>query len=505
MTNFIDKAIAFVAPQWGIKRAASRVRLEAFERAYGGANKGRRTDGWRTAGTSADTELALSGALLRERSRDLERNNKHVAKAATVHADNLVGEGITPRANTGDADLNKKIDELFDEWSENCDPGGQLSYHGMQHLAAREMVVAGEMLGRQRIRRMSDGLKVPLQIQMLEPDHIDDARQSPSASRTVVNGIEFDGIGRRTGYWMFPRHPGNRSQWRVGDHESRRIPADQIVHLYEAQRTQCRGAPWTAPIILDVKDLQDYDTAELWRKKLEACLVGVIIPGEDDGLGDPTQSDPSHLGVAVKDVKGKDVSKMEPGVFAVAHGGKDVKFNSPAVTLSQESFNRLSTRGIAAGIRCPHVLMTGDTSQMNYSTFRADMLAYKKFIRSIQKHFILKNWCRPTYGWFLSIAQFMGEIPPGPVPVIWTFPRFEHVNPFDDMRADLIAVRSGFKSLAQVIAEHGGIPEQVLGQIKESNAKLDEMELVLDSDPRNVTLQGQLQFTDQGEANADSA
>lgn len=502
MSNSLDRAIAYFAPGIAAQRAKNRLRFDAYTRAYEGASKGRRTDNWTSSASSADTELALSGAALRNRSRDLERNNKHVAKAATVHADNIVGEGIVPRANTGDPQLNKVIDDLFDAFNENCSPDGQLSYFGLQHQAARGMVVSGEMLARKRVRRSSDKLRVPLQIQPLETDHLDDAKVADNAARTVINGIEHDGIGRRTGYWLFSEHPGGQSGLRPLSLDSRKVPANQIAHLFECQRTQARGAPWTAPILLDVKDLKDYDTAELWRKKIEACVVGAVIPGEEDA-----PDGENVLGVTLTDANGQKVSRMEPGMFVIASGGKEVTFNNPAVTLSQESYNRLATRGIAAGLRVPHVLMTGDTSQMNFSTFRADMVAYKKFVRTIQKNYFLHQYCRPTYAWFLEIIQTMGLIPEGPVPVMWTFPRFEQVNPIDDIRADLIAMRSGIKSLPQVISEHGGIPAQVIEKIAETNQQLDELGIILDSDPRQVTLQGQLQLAGQteGETSADTA
>lgn len=498
MQNSLDKLIGYFAPGLAVKRAADRVRLRAYE----GASKGRRAQHWNAGRSSADTELAIAGVELRARSRDLERNNKHVAKAASVHADNIVGEGIIPRANTDDKDLNKKIDDLFDDWVENCSPDGQQTFYSLQHQAARGMVVGGEMLARKRIRRSSDGLKIPLQIQPIEPDLLDDAKVAENAARNVVNGIEFDQIGRRTGYWMFQVHPGTQKFWGKNNLQSRKVPADQIVHLYEAQRVQARGAPWTAPILLDVKDLQEYQTAEVWRKKIEACVVGAVIPNSDDLA--PTGDD-NVLGVTMKDARGNNVTRMEPGMFVIAEGGKEVNFNNPAVTLSQESYHRLATRDIAAGLRVPHVLMTGDTSQMNFSTFRADMVAYKRFIRAQQQHYMLPMYCKPIYGWFLEMIQLLGLIEPRHIPVMWTLPRFEQVNPIDDIRADLMAVRAGFKTLKQVQTEYGNNHDQWIAQVVEINEALDDKDIVLDTDPRHTTLQGQMQLseTNDGGTGAD--
>ena len=73
--NWMDHAIASVAPRMAARRVLARQAFETLARGYDGASKGRRTDGWRAPGSSADTEIGVAGALLRDRMRDLVRNN----------------------------------------------------------------------------------------------------------------------------------------------------------------------------------------------------------------------------------------------------------------------------------------------------------------------------------------------------------------------------------------------------------------------------------------------
>lgn len=98
---WLDRAIGAVAPRTALKRVLARQSFEAISRGYDGAAKGRRTDGWRTSATSADAEVAIAGALLRDRMRDLVRNNPHAAKAVSALVNNIVGSGIIPRAASG--------------------------------------------------------------------------------------------------------------------------------------------------------------------------------------------------------------------------------------------------------------------------------------------------------------------------------------------------------------------------------------------------------------------
>ena len=50
--------------------------------------------------------------------------------------------------------------------------------------------------------------------------------------------------------------------------------------------------------------------------------------------------------------------------------------------------------------------------------------------------------------------------------------------------ANLLSIRSGTMTLAEVIARQGRNPDAVLAEIAATNAKLDALGLVLASDPR---------------------
>ncbi len=89
------------APAAGLRRARNRAAMAALRRSYEGARLGRRTEGWVAAGTGANAEIGPAIARLRDRSRDLVRNNPYAAKAVQAVVSNLVGTGIMPRARAG--------------------------------------------------------------------------------------------------------------------------------------------------------------------------------------------------------------------------------------------------------------------------------------------------------------------------------------------------------------------------------------------------------------------
>ena len=271
--EWLDRAIGIVAPQTALRRARARHAFEEATRSYSGAALGRNTDGWHVQSTSADAEIYFAGHRLRDRHRDLVRNNAHAAKAVAVLANNIIGEGIIPRPNTGDEARNKVIKDLWDQFAAECDSEKQLDFYGMQTLAVREMIEGGEVMIRRRRLRKSAKTAIPLQLQILEGDFLDNSRTGDFEKGYVnVDGIQFvvspdsQGTGPRQGYWLWHQHPGNNFIFMQQSVVSSIVPATEILHLYEKQRTQVRGVPWGAPVIRALRDLDDYEFAEIRRK-----------------------------------------------------------------------------------------------------------------------------------------------------------------------------------------------------------------------------------------------
>jgi lambda family phage portal protein len=516
MANWFERALASVSPATAARRAASRRRFELIEglRAYDGASRGRRTQGWRTNLTSADAEVASGGDLLRQRSRDLVRNNPHAAKIVTTHADYIIGSGIVPRAATDNPALNDTINKLFDTWTRNCSPDGATDFYGLQYLAVREMIEGGDVFARKRMRKKVDPLPgqkpedqiVPLHVQLLEAEFLDRQKNGPVGRNIASAGIEFDNVGGRRGYWLFAQHPGTNVVNPKLKRESQFVKATEVAHLYEQQRQQSVGVPWLTPIMISLRDLDDYNQAELIRKKIEACVVGVVIPGDDDeaaiGQIDITSDDASSTGLT--DAEGFPIERFEPGMVAYAHGGKDIKFNNPAISAGIESYLRAQHRKLAAGARLPYELLTGDFSQSNFSANRMGVMAYRRFVEHVQWHIVIPQFCQPIWNWFIEVATLLGVMPENTiVPVEWSPPKHEAINPVDDFKADILAARAGIRSMPEIIAATGRAKETVLAEIIEWNAKIDEAKLVLDTDPRKVANNGQFQSTSEGDNDDD--
>jgi len=485
---WFETALAGLAPGWAARRLAHRAQLEMAKRAYEAAKVGRRTDGWRATGASANAEIAQGAARLRWRARELARNNVHAVSALNNLADKVVGAGIVPRLDVKaeETRLKQQAGDWWNAFVDSCTPDGQLDFYGFTHLAARAMFESGEVLIRLLPRPSSLGLKVPLQIELLEPDYLDSSKtQRQEDGGAVIQGVEFDRWGRRVAYWLFDDHPGSDSPW-AASRTSRRWPAGQILHVFDPLRPgQARGVSAFAASALRLHRLDDFADAELERKRIAACLAAFVkhAGGPNPGvLGGDRQGEN-----AVTDTDGKPVQSISPGMIFHLGAGADVEFSNPPASEGYSEYWVAELRAAAAGIGVTYEQMTGDLSQVNYSSARVGLVNFWGRVDHWQAHIAIPQLCQRIWRPVMNLGIALGKLPAGvPLAAKWTPPKRQWVDPAKEIEAKNEEIRSGLTTLAEAIAECGWDPDAHLEEIARTNARLDELGIVLDCDPRRV-------------------
>ena len=220
--------------------------------------------------------------------------------------------------------------------------------------------------------------------------------------------------------------------------------------------------PWFAPVMLKLRDLDAYDEAELVRKKIEACFAAFVTGVQDE----------ETLGKARTEADGSRIETFEPGMIEYLEPGRDVKFAALGLGGYAE-YMRLQLHAIAAGVGLTYELLTGDLSQVNYSSIRAGLIEFRRRMEALQWQLLVPGLCQPVWRRFVLAAQAAGKLPDGDIAADWTAPRFEAVDPMKDIQADILAVRAGVMTLKEAIARQGYEPAQVLAEIAAINAELD--------------------------------
>ncbi|MCK9494147.1 MAG: phage portal protein [Dehalococcoidia bacterium] len=467
----LERAITWLSPQWGARRALARARLDAVRAYFDGATVGRRGASIRRSIADANTVSARSLPRLRSGARDLVRNNAHARRAVEAIVSNTIGKGITPQFMRGD-DVAEDIGALAKRHllTTDCDADGRLTYAGLQSAAFAAMVEGGEVLVRRRWRRASDGLAVPVQYQLLEPEYLDDTKDGPAPNGgRIIQGVEYDANGRRRQYWLYREHPGAPRFHAISD----AVPARDVAHLYRLDRPgQVRGIPWLSTVMLTLADFADYQDAQLVRQKMAACFVAFVTESFDGGL--------APLGL---DGEEDLIDSLEPGMIERLPPGTEVSFGNPPSVEGYSEYTRETLRAAAAGMGISYEAMTGDLKGVNFSSGRMGHLEFQRNIDRWRSLIFLPQFCSPLERWFLEAAAMTGANVEG-VEVRHVPPRREMVDPTKEARADKDEIRAGTKTLSQTIRERGRDPREHLTELAADMALLDELGLTLDSDAR---------------------
>jgi lambda family phage portal protein len=482
-----ERMIMAIAPRWGLARARARL----LARNYEAAQAGRRTSGWGRALT--DPNAAAQGAqlaYLRAHARDLVRNNPWARRGLQTITRNTVGWGIRPNATGGGAE---RVMELFRRWGEttDCDAAGRLTFFGLQRQVMRTVVEAGEVLIRMRPRRLSDGLAIPLQLQLLEPDFIDTSRDGiiGEAGGPIVQGIEHDAIGRRVAYWLFDRHPGSIGAVMSSSGKlnpvSRRIPADGILHVFNQERPgQVRGPSWFASVDVRLHDFDEFEDATLMKHKIAACMAAFVT--DIDGTNTP-------LGVGGTDsTTGSAIDSFEPGMIIPLPPGKNVQIANPPVSNDHQPYSATALRGVAAGLGVTYEDLTNDYSQVNFSSARMARIAHFGDVHDWRWNMLIPQFCAPAWRWMINALILAGERVED-APAEWTPPPVPMVDPDSEGKALRELVRTGAMTPDEMVREQGFDPDQHWKEYAASLARLDKLGIVIDSDARRTTGQGQSQ------------
>jgi len=479
-SNFIDKLVGFFNPEAETARIQSRLKKDLILRGYDAAKDFRTSDWVSASKTSANEEIKAAQKKVRERARDLTRNNPYGVRALNVITANTVGSGIVANVRGPNDKKTEELRLLWKMWAEStaCDANGRHNFYGLQSLVLRTTVESGEGLA---LRAGLDPLTGP-KIKIQESDYLNADQDKDDG--TLVQGIEFDQKGNRIAYKLFKKHPGDKG----ASNEYISVPAKDVSHTFRQERPgQQRGMPWAHAVIEPLKDFDDYQRATLIGRKIAACFSAFITTNGSDSL------------LSAEDLKTKREADMtlEPATIRYLNHGESVSLATPPPVSGYAEFTRESLRSVAAGLGISYEAMTGDYSQSNYSSSRMGHLEFRRNIEDWRWNMLIPQFCDTSFGWFREWASQVARVKPEEISVEWTPPAYEMIDPTKDIAATQRAIRAGLLTLPQAIRAQGYDPDAQLKEIAETNTKLDDLKISLDSDPRKMS---QIGFAQAGDS-----
>lgn len=415
--TFLDRAINYVHPVAGQRRFQSRVAMAIAGSYHGGATQRSATKNWNPLGGDADTDLLYDLDKLRDRSRDLLRNDPLAIGAVNTVCTNVVGSGLRLKSQIDrtalglgsiEADaLERQIENEFALWSRHCDIGRTSNFVELQELLLRSVLENGDAF---TLLTIGENAMSPysLRLQLVEADRV----SNPSFgfdTETQVSGIEKDTFGAPVAYHVSRHHPGAIRTHSAGQKWDR-VPAFTLsgrrgmLHHFRLLRIgQTRGIPYLAPVIETLKQVSRYTESELMAAVV-ASLFTVFVKSD-------SEETPFGVGDLALDSDGKQQPERSLGSGAVIGlaPGEDVSIANPSRPNALfDTFILALCRQIGVALELPLEVFTKHF-ESSYSAARAALLEAWKFFLSRRQWFV-KSFCEPVFEAFMDEAVASGRI-----------------------------------------------------------------------------------------------
>lgn len=452
-----------------------KIDIKALDRAFDGARHSRRTDNWWTRLSGPNADLKTSLQWLISRHQDLVDNEPYCSKAVREIVKGAIGDGVmgTP---TGPG-ATRRMRQNWEAWAEGtlCDYYGQTNFYGLQIQAFETCVVRGSVLIRERYREenLLEGVS-PLQLQVMEPDWLDMSKDDGSR---IKFGKQYDEGGRLEGFWIRHGHPGE-TDWGVSV-GSDFVPASEMIHMYRIRRPgQAIGVPWGFAAILTMRDLADRREAKLMADKLAACYVAFVVDNDPESV--------------VSGNSASIVDSLEPGAVEILPPGRDVRFAQPPVSGDYVTVDKHHLRAVAAAYEVPYEQLSGDLSEVNFSSSRLGRLGFHAAILEWRTTIIEPQFLNRVARWFSQTLRLSTGMRT-PSRWEWTPPRLAMVDPAKEVPMLVAEVSAGFRSLQDVHRSvYGSYTDQVLEQLRADleSARIQGLALTVDGSLATLTKGG---------------
>ncbi|HEV7297764.1 MAG TPA: phage portal protein [Tepidisphaeraceae bacterium] len=451
-SNWLDSTISFVSPTWGAKRQQARTAGQILG-SYSGAVPTRLSTAWPGSTQSGiQYQIANSYALsqMRNRARQLERNNIIADGLLNRCVDNVIGTGFELQSTTDDNEWNKKAEGLFYDWFDTADITG-LTWAEHQRLVFRSHIRDGDV-GSILLR---EG-----RLQAIESDLI----STPTGRNddSIIDGVGLNQYNRPTRFFI-------AAVGTNGNEVHRAVDANDFVFLPRLKRlNQVRGESAFTQSFGLFDQLDGYIEAVIVAARMAACFGVAITKAQPNQFLNNLGTTGNRQGQQQREMG------FEPGMMPVLEPGESITTINPSQP--QQSFPDSLTmfmRLLGLSLGMPIELVLLDFSRTSYASARASMIqAYRSF-ESMQK-LMTDRYLARIYRWRVSKFINDGQLParPDAFEHRWIAPQWPYLDPIKELQAMQMSIDVGTETLASVLTSQGKDWDEMVTQRK---AELDAL------------------------------
>lgn len=459
------------------------------KRSFDGAGTGRLLADFKSIQQSADSELKTNLRTLRNRARQLARNNDYANRYLQLMRDNVVGSrGITlqnkarsDRINGFDTIANVVIEEGWRDWGfkQTCSADGKLTWLDAQNLFMETWARDGEVLIEIIETKPTPENKYGFSIRFLEADYLDeDYNEILNNGNSIRMGVEINSFGRPLAYHLCTTNPADTQFPNVRSKKYQRINANRLIHAYKINRPEAtRGIPPMSVAMVDLQMLGKYMEAELVASRISASSMGVIKQSGD------------YVGDGVEDDYTPTIS-LEAGTFQKLDPNQEMTMFDPTHPTSQfETFTKTTLRSIASGLGVSYTSLANDLEGVSYSSIRQGALEERDYYKGMQK-WMIDNFMGVVYKRWLQHSLTVGALQPfganAPLPASkfdqfhrprWQPRGWQWVDPQKESTAIAMQLNNGLITMQDALNFYGRDVQDHFEQITLEKQMADNMDI----------------------------
>jgi lambda family phage portal protein len=388
--------------------------------AYDGAGYDRNFRNWQYSHGVADAEILGDLNTLRERSRDLYRNNAIGRGIISTMTINIVGAGLKLQAAPDRAFLGM-TDEYADLWEDNVerkfnnwasskdsDAARSSTFYDLQNLAFLSYCMSGEVFSLLPIlERIKITQKImQLCIQLVEADLVQNG-PGEFTGKNMRDGIKVDDHGAPIEYTIRT----DTTEWKHVLAYGEKTGRPNVIHIFRQERPgQSRGVPLLSSIMENIKQIDRGIKAVTASMVVQSMFTAFVKSKNPDALNNGIPGDKKEAtSESTLDDEEFDYT-LAPAAVLRLKPDEDVTFADPTQPKSEfEAFimTHLMLAGMATGI--PYEILS-KRFLASYSASRASRIeAWRYFLMEREK--FNRDFNQVIYEEWLACEILAGRIP----------------------------------------------------------------------------------------------
>jgi len=437
---------------------------------------------------SINAEIYESHRALVGRSRQMAADNPFIKRFLALCKVNIVGDhGIRVQSrlrapdNTFDKEKNKLVEKHWRRWSgmKNCTVSCNLTFLDVQRLVVESVKRDGEVLVH-LVRGFDNEYGFALEV--LDADYLDLQYDRPPDmdGNYIRSSVEFNQWNAPVAYHLLTQHPGENVYMSTDRRYRRRIPANDMLHIFDTIRAgQVRGIPATHAALIASKHLHEYIRSTLVAARVIASKFAVITTPASDGYKGTTSVDGN-----VKD-------QAEAGMIWRLNQGQSMEVFDPKQPSGEfDPFTRVLIQELAVALNVSYASLSEDLSRANFGSQRTSLTG-ERDIWKLDHRFFSSHLICPVFQAMIPMGMmFNAEMQSslnfidldGLRDVVYQGRGWTWIDPAKDAQANMRQVQLGSLTYEQLFALEGKDLQEQFDQIEFEKKIIEEKELKIGPD-----------------------